>query len=523
MSVERGAIAAIVALAVALGVSFSNRDITGLYHDDGIYLATARSLAENGSYRLINLPGAPFATKYPPLYSAVLAIVWKAMPSFPDNLVALKAVNSACLGCLLLVVWRLTQRIDGLGSPERVFAVVFAATSPGLFSLTDLVLSDLLFTTFFIAVLAAYPPDPTGSSLRPVVAAAVLAGLSALTRTLGVAICLGLVLHLLIRGTVRRALFAAAVIAACLLPWAIWSVASRPLDSNPLLRYYFAYEPSAWSQSESASRVLAVLTANARFFATEAAIPFGLSGMLIGTTGLALIVAGLFHLRKQPVWSLVGGVAAFYAFAILAHPYPMVRYLVPWVPVAYVAMAGGLAALRSRTTVGNLALVPAALVLAGNVAWLAHFHGVTATRIHGEFGRALPFEWTGYRETAEWIRTQTPADARLASGDDTLYFVYTGRCAVRPWIHQPEHYTPGFGFGPPHVDPAGTQRALDDLGVGFVVIDPQLSGGEAEFARRSLESLVTVNAGAWTLRFTSSNREHRVYQRTSADARNRPS
>jgi hypothetical protein len=266
-----------------------------------------------------------------------------------------------------------------------------------------------------------------------------------------------------------------------------------------------------------------MLTANARFFAVEAPIPFGLAGTLVGTTGLTLIVLGLLYTRTHAQWALIAGIAGIYLAASLGHPYPMVRYVVPWVPVAYVAMASGVAALRSWPALKHFALVPAALLLVANVAWLAHFRVVTATRIHGEFGRALPFEWTGYRETAEWIRTQTPADARLASGDDTLYFLYSGRRAVRPWIHQPEHYTPEFGFGPPRVDPAGVQKALDDLEVRFLVIDPQLHGGEAEFARQSLESLVTANANAWTLRFTSTNGQHRVYERLGADLRNRPS
>jgi hypothetical protein len=65
----------------------------------------------------------------------------------------------------------------------------------------------------------------------------------------------------------------------------------------------------------------------------------------------------------------------------------------------------------------------------------------------------------------------------------------------------------------------GVQQALDDLDVRYLVLDPQLSGGEADFARQSLESLVTTNASDWTLRFTSTNGKHRVFERIGARPR----
>jgi hypothetical protein len=39
----------------------------GLSHDDAIYLATAKTWAETGEYRIGSMPGAPWQTKYPPV------------------------------------------------------------------------------------------------------------------------------------------------------------------------------------------------------------------------------------------------------------------------------------------------------------------------------------------------------------------------------------------------------------------------------------------------------------------------
>ena len=50
--------------------------VCGSFQDDGIYVVTAKSLAEGRGYRLIHLPGEPAQTKYPILYPAMLAAVW---------------------------------------------------------------------------------------------------------------------------------------------------------------------------------------------------------------------------------------------------------------------------------------------------------------------------------------------------------------------------------------------------------------------------------------------------------------
>src|SRR6266851_9436610 len=68
----------------------------GEYHDDAIYVSTAKALADGEGYRLAHLPGAPPQTKYPPLYPALLALLWKLGPDFPANLPLLKGLSLLC-------------------------------------------------------------------------------------------------------------------------------------------------------------------------------------------------------------------------------------------------------------------------------------------------------------------------------------------------------------------------------------------------------------------------------------------
>ena len=57
-------------MAPSAYLAWTSRDMPqlGRFHDDGIYWVTAKSLAEGRGLRLESLPGAPAATKYPPMY-----------------------------------------------------------------------------------------------------------------------------------------------------------------------------------------------------------------------------------------------------------------------------------------------------------------------------------------------------------------------------------------------------------------------------------------------------------------------
>ena len=67
--------------------AWQNRDMPqlGRGHDDAIYLTVAKSLVDGNGYRIQNLPGAPYETKYPPVGIWLLMLVWWINPEFPAN------------------------------------------------------------------------------------------------------------------------------------------------------------------------------------------------------------------------------------------------------------------------------------------------------------------------------------------------------------------------------------------------------------------------------------------------------
>src|SRR5580692_6548557 len=101
----------------------------GFYHDDSIYWVSARSLAMGEGYRIESLPGQPFQTKYPPLYCALLAGIWKPDPQFPSNLPLATLFAWLLLPVFLSVLWVMLREY-GFGMRARCVMVLAAGLSP---------------------------------------------------------------------------------------------------------------------------------------------------------------------------------------------------------------------------------------------------------------------------------------------------------------------------------------------------------------------------------------------------------
>ena len=139
--------APLIAAAIALVAGFAvvNTLPVGGFYDDAFYVILAKSLATAHSYRNLNLPGAPFATHYPPGYPLLLAVLWWLGPAFPANLVLFKVANALFLGIAAAFACRLGQEQLGLGVGVALVAVAAGtATTPALY-LSSMVLSETMF------------------------------------------------------------------------------------------------------------------------------------------------------------------------------------------------------------------------------------------------------------------------------------------------------------------------------------------------------------------------------------------
>ena len=131
----------------------------GTFHDDGIYLVTAKALAEEGEYAISSLPDALPQTKYPVLFPLMLAGVWWLDPNFPANVLFLKLIPFTATIVWLLLAGLLLRRL-GSSRMEAGTIVLFALASPWTLYLSTSLLSDIPFAMFVTGALFLLEADP---------------------------------------------------------------------------------------------------------------------------------------------------------------------------------------------------------------------------------------------------------------------------------------------------------------------------------------------------------------------------
>ena len=202
----------------------------GIYHDDGIYLVTAKALSEGKGYRIISLPGEMLQTKYPLLFPAVLSVAWKISPGFPENALFLKAIPFLSAMLWLWMTYRLIKEETGAPGVALWIVLLTAASSWVVFFSTT-----CMSETFFAFIVAwalirlkrLEGQRGEGELGWPLLFSTILVAAAFLTRTVGVSlVAAGAITMLRKRKYVSGVmfLFGCAVLIA---PWLWWQTVYR--------------------------------------------------------------------------------------------------------------------------------------------------------------------------------------------------------------------------------------------------------------------------------------------------------
>lgn len=453
----------------------------GTYHDDGIYAVTAKALAEGDGYRLMSLPGEPPQTKYPPLFPFVLSLVWRMFPDFPGNLPWLKLVPLACTVWWFVLSFRLLRV---LGASRAIAAGVTAAlaASPTALKFSTALLSETAFAALATASLLCLARAEAGEPLtrRRVVVAACLAALATLTRVVGIALPVAALGWLLSRRQWRHALLFSTVVGAMLAPWLWW------IAANNTSGYYAAGVYSSWSILSGdlgagfrekvfviVRNALQIISAPAVYLSSAAV----LLPLLAPLTGFLLVKGAIRALKKNlpMLWF-----AGMYLGLVVCWPWPPYRFAIVFLPVLFALMLQSL----PRRIVGLRGLWPLVCLLAlAAPAALNSYH-----RIHLAEGTGMLYwtdlgeeNWRDMLETAAWIRDHTDPSTVVVGNLDPLYYLLTGRTAVRGF--EPNPY-PLYYAAAPETPPLRIALAPGGKAEGrpFVVVQsPDSIFGEREY------------------------------------------
>ena len=193
-SVFLGLAAGVVAFLAVAKLCWSP-DWFGQFHDDSIYLSSAKALAAGQGYIMPSVPGEPAQTKYPLLYPWLLSLIWSIWPSFPQNLGAAFWIN-ALAGAGFFLVCFVALRQLGIGPAPALALAAACGFHPTTLRLATTLLSDLPFMTLSVGstVLAWAAMKRFGGRKIPSwwVLAAAVAALAVMTRSIGIAFVLAL-------------------------------------------------------------------------------------------------------------------------------------------------------------------------------------------------------------------------------------------------------------------------------------------------------------------------------------------
>lgn len=469
MTLTRGAQYAIIAaFFTLLGVVYLFAwfaPAIGLYHDDAVYLVTAKSLAAGHGYMIGSLPHPISETKYPPLFPALLAL----FTLVSQQAWWLKLFPLACAAGWLLVTHRLLLRM-GASRNDALLLVGLTAASPSIIYLSTSLMSEPLFALLVTAALLMLLDEYA-------LFAGVFAGLATITRTAGIPLIAAGILTLVFRRRFRAAVLFAAVAMAIVAPWFGWALAHTTQDA-----YYGVgnYAASNIITGLRASEKLAVLTRNLILLLAS---PFSLlTGItnLFSVVGTMVVFGVCFYVRRQLVPDLF---VALYCLMLLCWTWPPERFVAPLLPLLLWIVWRAVRLFPIREAVVAAAVVAALLSL-----WTDGTR-LSITRQDGYFppGGQVSDNWYEMRKLFTYIRANLPQDAILLANLDPLFFLNTGRKAVRGFA--PDGYSLFYAQRQEGVTPDQLSAAIVENQVNYVVLTPDRDFAESTSFHRSVAAL----------------------------------
>lgn len=401
----------------------------GAFQDDSLYLAAAKSLANGSGYRILSLPGQPWQTKYPPFYPALLSLIWKVSPHFPDNLTLAVVLQWLLWIIFLAIVGLFIYSLRPLTAVTKRVVLVFVCVAPAFVYLSLQIMPETLFASLILGTLLL-----VGSSCQPKPHIAFAAGLTAsaayLTKTSALPLLIAVPIALCWRRGYAAALSFTAPVAIAVLGWTAWSGSHREATSDLNLLYYTDYL-GFYTHTVSISDLPNMAANNAFRFLRAAGRTFFFTAEDGQFLSLLLVAAGAFsilatisllkRIDSPALWLFTG----LYTCQLLCWNYlPNERFMLPLLPL----IAAGMFSLvcdfqpRSRKAVyasGALVITIIGLSVAATASYIPAFlqgRQATRDRLAGTF---------------RWIATSLPSDAQLVAYPDVDLYLFTDRRACR--------------------------------------------------------------------------------------------
>jgi uncharacterized membrane protein len=429
---------AIFALLFAPSAWFvwENRDMPNFdfYHDDGVYFASAKSLAQTGSYRLESLPGTPTQTKYPPVLSLWHSITWMINPEFPANLGVAIWLQWIWLPAFAFLAY-LLSRDWGLAPFQRWLLVVGIALSPYPLFFSTAILSEIPFGVLLLACLLCL-------GRGYIWAAAILGGLAFLTRTAGVVLLGSVPIVFLLQKKRRESIQFVVAMLPFVVGWFLWSKANRAPANDAITQYYVDYlgyhfRVFSWPEAHlflwrNADQIIQ----SAGAFLLPVVYPGQIAKITTQVFGVAAIVGAVRLARTKPQAQQFGVFALLSVAVLLLWSFPPnERFLLPLAPLIIAGMIVEFTRIAQAMRISfkhkEKSQRTAGYIIATVATCLIAFCIYTELAVRFEMmPAAMDSERTRANQRKpmyEWISRNTTPETKILAGYDAALYLSTGR------------------------------------------------------------------------------------------------
>lgn len=474
MTNRMGGVVATLIMLVALPIYLLRLNgAAGLMVDDAWYVLLAKSLADGSGYRIISSATDAVLPLYPPGFPAVLSLLFRVSPDFPQNVALLKSVSiAAMIGVgLLSFVYLRAHRALSLEMAGCV-AVATAVVPAFVFLATSTVMSECVFTLAQLATVVLIHRCAEASdqrrSLVYAVAAAGIAATAVLIRSAAAGLIVAVTLWLLKERLWKSAALFAAIVAMCLLPWMTYTRAHAPTAQQSVAHggaIVYSYSDQFWMRwagapgfgrvtvSEIPARIGANLTDVAArnmvgIFApaflrgasesgeevfsighSPLRLPSGMElvsvTMTISLALSALVLTGFIVTARRRL-TVAEFLVPVSLTVVLLWPFWSFRFVLPLTPYLFYYLAIGVQGLTRSPQVARIVLL---CIIGLNL----YDHAGYILLARGQHS-ASRGEWLrNAREVdaaLDWVRDNLGTDGMIASTNPALLYLRTGRRSI---------------------------------------------------------------------------------------------
>jgi len=542
-------------LAIVLTGSFLlclaslNPDRFGRYHDDTIFVTTAKALATGQGYRIISMPYEPVQVKYPPFYPFLLSLVWRVHPQFPENVTAMMLLSILATVSFLGLSWKYLVNEGYASRWQALLIVALAAINWRVLVLGTTVYSEMLYASLSVGGLSLAERYGKGrKGWISGIGSGVLMGLAFLTRTSGVVLLIAVACYYVLHKQSWKRFVPVIVGGLFVLGWVGWCYAHSPTAASQGTAYYAStsylhdfYAVIAEEQALSdSSRLVAFSSIVATNFLmlilmSVPMVSLGLDYDWIQGSGgdFFLIRFGLilfafiflargFMRRRSSEFRLVHLYVVSYLALHVVWPYTSYdRFLMPLLPFLLLFWIAELAALtpllRNNLTSGRLATVISAacigLVLLALIGVALHNYGsgIRRSLASASLRKIAKPTTSGDAQAIRWIAANTDASDVLVCYQDLLYYLYTGRKAARSYLGRAS-------VSVEDPETAGSEqsklvlRVINENNGRYLIVTLSDYEGLPDLHRKSLEALLEQYPQRFVPAFESTDGRTRIYR-----------